>query len=265
MMKINATPYADINALLEQLLSGIQKVLDKKLVGVYLYGSLVTGDFDKEVSDIDLLVATFSDVDDEELAHLHTMHDDFAHKNIQWDGRIEVSYLSVIALKTYKSHSSKMAVISPGEALHTKDAGIDWLINWYTVREKGVPLFGPPPETLIDPILKEEYIHAVIEHAKVWREWIPYRLKHRPSQAYAILTMCRALYTLEKGEIASKKQAAIWAEQALPEWSSLIQNALLWRKAWRDKDVDHDATQPETLRFVNFVIDQCENYRISKD
>jgi hypothetical protein len=52
----------------------------------------------------------------------------------------------------------------------------------------------------------------------------------------------------------SKRKAAEWAARELPEWSELIANALLWRAAWRDDTVDHAATFPETLRFVQFVV-----------
>ncbi len=78
----------------------------------------------------------------------------------------------------------------------------------------------------------------------------------RPSQAYAILTVCRGLYTSRYGEQVSKRQAALWAAETLPEWVSLIQNALIWRKTWRDVDVDQEATLAETRQFVHFVIDQ---------
>src|SRR6188768_3271216 len=55
----------------------MQTVLEQKLVGVYLYGSLVWGDFDQESSDIDLLVATACDIDDQEFSNLHRMQLDF--------------------------------------------------------------------------------------------------------------------------------------------------------------------------------------------
>jgi hypothetical protein len=46
-------------------------------------------------------------------------------------------------------------------------------------------------------------------------------------QAYAVLTMCRALYALEFGEIISKPAAARWAQAALdPRWQGLIARAL---------------------------------------
>ena len=53
---------------------------------------------------------------------------------------------------------------------------------------------------------------------------------------FAILTMCRALYTLACGEVVSKPQAAAWAREALgTPWVQLIDRALLWRHdtVWR--------------------------------
>lgn len=249
------TPYPDIDKLLNSLLSQIYLILAKKLVGLYLYGSLVTGDFDLEISDIDLLAATTSDIDDQEFVQLQRMHDDFVSKNKKWDDRIEIAYLSVAALKTFRSQVSKIAIISPGEPFHVKEAGKDWLMNWWVVRQKGLALFGPPPTMLIDPISKVEFLQAVQEHAQAWAEWINH-MQERPAQAYAILTLCRALYTYKNGEQVSKKQAALWAQAYLRDWASLIQQALVWRQARRDEAVDHKATFPETVRFVHFVIAQ---------
>ena len=162
------TPYPDVNSLLESLLSRMQQVLGADLVGLYLYGSLVTGDFDHDCSDIDLLAVTAADVDEQEFTGLQEMHAAVARVHKEWEGRIEVAYLSATALKTFRVQRSQIVVISPGEPLNIKDAGDDWLMNWYVVREQGVTLFGPPPEMLIDPITKEEFIHSVREHASGW-------------------------------------------------------------------------------------------------
>jgi hypothetical protein len=251
------TPYADINSLLAELLTGMQTIPGTNLVALYLYGSLVTGDFDHEVSDIDLLAVTASDIDDNEFVALQTMHHDFAAKHREWDDRIEVAYLSIAALKTFRTQVSKIAVISPGEPFHFKEAGKDWLMNWYVVCEKGIVLFGPSIHELIEPITKGELLQAVREHAQAWREWV--QACARKAQAYAILTACRALYTLRNGESVSKKRAAIWAAQELPEWSSLIQSALVWRATLHDENVDHNATLPETRRFVHTILDLCDN------
>jgi len=252
------TTYADVNELLNLLLSGIHKILPDKLLDLYLYGSLVIGDFDIQCSDIDLLAATSSDIDDEDFAHLQKMHADLATNHPNWGDGIEVAYLSATALKTYHLHSNRIAVISPGEPFHIKEAGEDWLMNWFMVRESSFTLFGTSPQTLIDYITKERLLQTVRKHVQDWRQYAK-NIRDHGSQAYAILTLCRGLCTLKKGESVSKKQAALWAAQEFPEWSRLIQNALLWRKAPRDEQLDHVAVLPETLRFVDFVVSQCVN------
>ncbi len=58
------------------------------------------------------------------------------------------------------------------------------------------------------------------------------------------------------GERASKKQAALWTQEELPQWSGLIQSALTWPEGCREQQTDPSATGAETIRFVNFVRDQ---------
>jgi hypothetical protein len=55
--------------------------------------------------------------------------------------------------------------------------------------------------------------------------------------AYAILSICRALYALENGIIISKPVAAKWAKQKLGEkWSPVIDRALITQKQNSSKD-----------------------------
>ena len=248
------TQYTDIDRLLEGLLSHIQRIFQEKLVGLYLYGSLTTGDFDSESSDIDLLAVTSSQITAPEFDALCIMHRDFAHDNPEWEDRIDVVYLSVASLRKFRSEKSPI-VISPGEPFHMREGEAlkDWLQNWYIVRESGLALFGPPPKTIIPPITQDEFVEAVRRYAMEVSEQVR-RQRDRKGQSYAILTMCRALYMRRTGKQASKRQAALWVQQELPEWSRLIQDALMWRQAWRKEHIDHRNT--ETNRFVNFVSDQ---------
>ena len=251
---MQATAYPDVNELLGSLLAQMQQVLGAKLVGLYLFGSLATGDFDPRSSDIDLLAAISSDLDEQEFSKLHAMQNTLVAERPQWHDRIEIAYLSLTALKTFRTQSSQIAIISPGEPFHLKEAGIEWLMNWYMVREVGQSLYGPAPATLIDPIAKAEFVQAIRTHALAWTKYIQEaERQQRKAQAYAILTLCRALYTSTHGEQVSKLRAARWAAEQLPQWAALIQNALVWR-ATDDEAVDHAATLPQTIAFVHFVI-----------
>ncbi len=128
-------------------------------------------------------------------------------------------------------------------------------MNWYVVRENGLTLFGPPPQMIIAPISRDEFVDVIRWHLRWWRERID-EMQRRPAQAYAILTLCRGLYAVTNGEQVSKRQAALWAREALPKWATTIDNALRWRASGREISGGDEATFPETKRFVLFVIDR---------
>jgi len=96
---------------------------------------------------------TTTDLNECELEALKQMHHDLVVRYPAWDDRIEVAYFSTEALRTFKSQTSRMAAISPDEPFHVKDAGKDWLIKWYLVRENGMSLSGPSPQELSRPFL----------------------------------------------------------------------------------------------------------------
>lgn len=93
------TPYIDVNSLLERLLSQLQRILQHKLVGLYLYGSLTSGDFDPQSSDVDLLAVISPDLSESEFEALRVMHRDLVRDNPVWDDRVEVAYVPAEALR----------------------------------------------------------------------------------------------------------------------------------------------------------------------
>jgi predicted nucleotidyltransferase len=252
------TTYPHVNQLLEQLRAQMQAILGEKLVGLYLYGSLVRGDFDDNLSDIDMLAAIKDDLNDADFQALDKMHQGLMAESPEWDDRIEIAYLSLRGLQTFKTEDSKMGIISPGEPFHIVDAGKSWLINWYFVLDQGVILYGAQPDTIIAPVSKAEFIQSVKDHLVEWQTWVD-KVYLRPYQAYTILTMCRSLYTTTYGEQVSKTKAAEWAAEQFPEWAKLIQKALVWRQASlaeTNENIDHEATIPDMRRFVEFTIDR---------
>ena len=244
---------ADIQDLLDPLLVEMRATLGGKLVGVYVYGSLVTGDFDRAVSDLDVFAALESDLSPSDFTALDALHHRWAAAHPEWKDRLEIGYLSRHGLQTFRTEASPMGNISPGEPFHMIEAGHLWLTNWYVVRTYGITLYGPPPEAIIPPISADEFRETVKAHLVGWREWIN-DIERRPSQAYAILTMCRAFYTVRHGAQVSKVKAAAWTADQLPVWANLIHSAVSWRQQWREP-ADDAVTLAETRRFVTYMID----------
>lgn len=231
----------------------LPKILDNTLVGIYLFGSLVWGDFDDDISDIDMLVVLNRDVDDALFTTLNVFHDELALQYPYWAGRIELVYISLDALDSFKEKRSLIAVMSPGEPFNIKDAGLDWLINWYTIRNQSQVLYGPDPATVIPLITRDEFTNGVCAQVGEWGDWVVHTRESRPYQAYAILTMCRALYAWQERVQTSKREAAEWAMQALPEHAQIIANALEWRRDHRNNDINHAATYRFAVEMVRVV------------
>jgi hypothetical protein len=155
-----------------------------------------------------------------------------------------------------------MAVISPDEPFHVIDAGIDWLTNWYFVQDYGLTLFGPSPDQFIDPISKDEFVQSVYDHALYWADHIKQTRNTRPYQSYAVLTLCRAFYTVTNNEQVSKQKAAEWAITQLPEWGDFIHEALYVRShAGETTKEDADRAYPQTECFVLQAIEKIKKLK----
>ena len=239
--------------ILDQLMTGLRAILRQRLVGVYLYGSLITGDFDPGISDVDLVVVMTEELDKARFNELHQLHEQVVERYPDWDNRLELAYISRLALRTFRSQHSTIGIISPGEPFHLVRAGEDWLISWYPLREDGVALAGPPITSLVDPISVDEYLTAVHEHIEGYRRLV----KEAPDKqflSYIVLTVARGAFTLTHGRPASKRKAAAWAKERYPEWSDLIEKAWRWRANPRSDRLSTDQIRPDAIAFVNDML-----------
>ncbi|MBP7401809.1 MAG: DUF4111 domain-containing protein [Clostridia bacterium] len=263
MDRIAAQPEAA--ALLHALLEGILGVFGDRLAGFYVYGSLVRGGFDPDISDLDTMASIKDDVTGRDVEALRRMHAELVRPDRvpsleRWNDRIEVQYVPMQRLPGFREAPFPMANISPGEPIHLIEADRDWLVNWYFVQTYGIALYGLPPEegARTAPMLTPaEFRGAVREYALSWREHIAAARDSRGYQAYAVLTMCRALYTLVRGDEVSKPDAAEWTAAFLPEHAGLIRDALAWRR-YTGPSPDPAPSRPRVEAFVLEMADRIE-------
>lgn len=238
---------------LNSLVAGLSSVLQDNLVGIYLYGSLVTEDFDAQVSDLDLVAVTNRGLDDASFHSLNELHQQVILRYPEWNDRLELAYVSLDALKTFRSKQSRIAIISPGEPFHQLDAGYDWLISWYMLRETGIALRGPDIASLIDPMEPAHYIEAVQSHIEAYRNSVK-SANSKSNLSYIVLTVSRGLYTVLHGQPTSKVKAAAWAVRAYPKWAQLINQALRWRVNPQSDGLSADDVRPRAAAFVNDLL-----------
>ena len=236
----------EVARVLEELTAGVRGVLGSKLLGLYLWGSYVVGDFDPSISDLDLVAALAADVDEREFAELEAMHAALERAHPEWRGRIEVRYATLATLDR-PAEGGEIVSISPGEPLNRRRSDESWQQDWYVARSRGIALHGPPPGELLAPIPPERFVASVRANVASWDEWID-GVRGRRGEAYAVLALCRALRTTTHGDQLSKPAAGRWAQAELPGWADLIGRALAWREA--PESASGEPPGPETRRFV---------------
>lgn len=248
--------YDEVNYIIEELLNGHKRIFGERLVAYYLYGSLIWGDFDPDTSDIDTLCVVSSEVTPKELEELCAMHEKIICENSRWQNRIEVHYAPIDGLKNFRTVPFQMGNISPGESLHMIESGVDWIDEWYCVQEYAITLYGMNQKLIIPHIEKHEFVETICGYARSFGERIRTCKESCYSQAYAVLTLCRALYTLKEGEQISKPAAARWVVEFLPEYSDIISGALLWRKERDAAGRNPQETYPLAERFVDEILER---------
>ena len=221
--------------------SAVLSVLGAQVLGIYLFGSLATGDFDAGVSDIDILVVTGDDLTETIGDDLRAMHNDLAATHPQWRDRIEVIYVAAQGLSQFRWQRSPLSVISPGEAFHTVDAGREWLVNWYNVQQTGRVLYGSALGTLMPQVTVAEVQQELRHQLTGWMARVD-GTAQPGFLAYAVLTAARAWDTILHGVVRSKGQSAAVLKEALPQWAGLLNAAAIVR-AGRGRVGEISATQ----------------------
>lgn len=208
--------------------------LGDQFVGMLLLGSLATGDFDPLRSDIDFLVVTRAHPNDAEFDHLRSLHARIRLSSLPFASNYEGVYMPLATLRRYRSTDAHAWLGSDGHFAWETQGG-DWILQRHVAREHGFVVSGPHPHKLIDPITPAERIAAAAQTLREW--WAPKLvdpcdLHDAEYQAYTILTMCRARFTLATAEITSKSAAARWlSERSDARTAAAITRALRWQRS----------------------------------
>lgn len=244
------TPWPAVNRTVERLRDGVVEAVGDRLVGLYLHGSLAMGDFYPPASDIDFHAATAGVLDDPVLERLTALHTGFKAEG-GWPARLEGVYLPVAALRRHDPSAGPAPTVGVDWDLRPGRPGPTWVLDRWVTRERGVVVTGPDPRELIDPVgpgqLRAAVLASMLDDWAVRASGDATWLRPRNYQAFAVLTICRDLYVLDRGVLVSKPVAAAWARSRLgPPWAALVERSLRWRT---DERVD-DHGLGETLGFV---------------
>ncbi len=219
------TPYADLDALLTELLATWRRILGENLVGAYVQGSFALGAGDQH-SDCDWIVALRDRPTASQEAQLRALHDEIPTREDHWPHDIEGSYAPIDELASVESFGCEWLFNDHGQRTLVLDDHCNRAYTRWILREHGIVLTGPEPRSFMPPVpadaLRAEssaQIATLLDDLATWLDidalaW---------GQRYAVVTACRLLYTIETAQVASKAGALEWAQRTLdPRWRPLL-------------------------------------------
>jgi hypothetical protein len=202
------TPYADLNAVIAELVSGALEILGENFCGAYLQGSFAVGDAD-EHSDVDFLVVVHDELTDAQQAALKALHERLYAIDTPWAQHLEGSYVPERQLRRMSPERPPWFYFDNGATEPIWDNHDNSAVVRWSLREHGVVLAGPDPKTLVDPISAAEIQADVLVALAEWEEWLPTLDSWSARlQPLVVLSYCRILNTLESCVVMSSVRQA---------------------------------------------------------
>jgi predicted nucleotidyltransferase len=214
------------------LVEALEQLLNKDLVGVYLYGSLAMGCFNPRTSDLDFLFVIRRAMTIEQKKRLAEILLRLSNSPVPVEG----SFLTAESLEhwrhpaPYDFHFSEDYRVKFDHALSAGEwrqwrspqgEDPDLAANITVARERGVALHGPPVRSTLPLVPEHDYLAALLTDSA----WARERIDQEP--VYAVLNQCRTLGYLRDKLILSKAEGAKWALRILPkQYHDLIAKGL---------------------------------------
>ena len=243
--------------IVDTLFSGVRAALGDNLVGFYLRGSIALGAFNPETSDVDVLAVTERPLSDAEFAALTALHERIPARENEYGRYYEISYVDRTSVKHFATGERRHATVGADWPFEHTEHRDNFIFELWIVREHGITVFGPPPKRLIAAITPDN-LRSTAANELRWAEANvpPEFLATREYQAFAVETMCRGLYTLQVGTVATKAQAVVWALEMFPQpWHALV----AWSQVHRADKTEDSTRIPDVMAFVRWAHAQTQS------
>lgn len=217
----------EIGAVLQAFRRGVTQALGPDLVALYVFGSVLTDDFEPATSDVDFLAVTREPAGATSVHRLSETHTRLAQDH-PWGGRLEGGYAARGRLCPWGIEGD-IAAIEPGGGLKAGVPSDYTADNMLAIRENGLALYGPPPDRVVPPVDQATFQAALREYlAELVRRSVR---SATPADLSAwTLNIARCLYGLAEGRVATKKRAAAWLARLAPELELVLEAAVAVRR-----------------------------------
>jgi len=254
---------SELGSFLQKWTDNIKEIIPNKLMGIYIFGSVILDDFQKGISDIDFLVVTKKSINKKEQQALKKMHTMLIKESLyakQLEGEYaEQKAISVSGIKGKVTRCNYDKVI-----LNTKSETTPCIL--FYIQKAGINLYGPPAKEIIPVLSKSEVQKAMFDYInkKIPKAANQAKIKQEDPKLISsdLLNMCRGLYAIKENKPISKTKVGKWALLNLDKkWQPLIKSALLVRHQ-KATNKDIELLKKQSLNFFNYIRQEAKSLLI---
>ncbi len=257
-----------IPGLLEPLLQAFVKRLEQDAPGLvgafYLVGSVALDAFNPQHSDIDFVAVLGRPAGAGDVEKLLEIHQSIERQYPKL--KMEGQYFQPSDLGCIDDEVSPFLNYHDGKVEWRRRFGLG-PVTWWILKEKGIAVFGPPPQGLALTVDMQRLLQGQLENLNsYWANWTrrPVRLASLLTDwgvQWSVLGVLRQFYTLRERKIISKTGAGKYALGCLPgRWQPIIAEAIAMRESPPHSQYRSRVTRAvETYRFLKYIIRICNH------
>ena len=236
----------EVRGLVGEFRDHLSKFLGKNLVGAYLFGSIAFPEYEPRAGDLDFYTVTRTQLSPENVSDLDVMHRYLAAK-FEFGRKLDGFYIPLT--KARRSRSPRGLVYAAHGTIHRGGFDDAWALHReHFHRGSYIRLHGPRPREIFPPAdwasIRKDLYRALAYTRSIIRSdpW------------WAVLNLCRLVYTFKTGNVAvSKLQAAKWALETYEStWRPLIMSAIRTYKQ-RGSSKDRAVLKRDAKTFLGFA------------
>jgi len=261
-----AAIHNEIKSIIIKFRQQLDLILGDKLYGLYLYGSTARGEFEPAASDIDSIVVLKEPLIEEQIDKLKNLHEILGNK-YKYGKKLDVMYLQYSDIGKRNNEIEKYTYVYNAELQTSGYFDINY-ITWWSLKHNGIPINSPDITHQLKDILWGQVVMTLDYNLNgYWKQKMDEETLFYEDYwvEFAISTLSRILYSLEKEKIISKTHACHYISDHYDEWDDVIVEALRIRtKVCINAFMGLDQRKERVLSFMKFVIDKGNRLLLEK-
>ncbi|WP_227396236.1 nucleotidyltransferase domain-containing protein [Jeotgalibacillus aurantiacus] len=209
----------ELKGFMGQLLDQLTHELTGYIESVYVYGSIATGSYVKNCSDIDMVFVVNDRISVDQVRNALS-----PSLNLKFGKQLDAMFIRKEDLGKMNHELAPYPYIHNGRVKEGH-----WDINaitWWMLAHQAICMFGSPQQMNITWEDVENTLRYNLEHYWTGKSKTIFSFIRDSDFAFAMATVSRIGYTFETGEIVSKRGALIWMkERSDVQWVRLLKEA----------------------------------------